>query len=300
MTPAVSVIDLGRRFGDVRAVDGVNFEVAPGEIFGLLGPNGAGKTTVIRMLCGLYVPTEGTGRVLGYDIAGDQRQIRERVGYVSQGFGLYQELTVDENLRFYADVFGARDVTHLEEVRRRLGLQEVRREMVAELPTGLRQRTALAAALVHRPHLIILDEPTSGVDPMARDDMWGLLRELAAEGVTALVTTHVMPEAERCDRLALMAGGRLVAIGTPAELIARSGLTIARIDATPWKEAFARLKARWPDAALHGTRVHIPVAREGAEETDLRLALEGLQLRSLSWEPPTMEDAFIAMVSASA
>ena len=298
MNAAVSVEHLRRRFGRVVAVDDVSFEVARGEVFGLLGPNGSGKTTLIRMLCGLYAPSGGGATVLGYDIARDRRPIRERIGYMSQGFGLYAELTVEENLRFFADLYAASDRAHLGAVRDLLGLTPVRRTLVSQLSTGLRQRTALAAVLVHRPQLVVLDEPTSGVDPAAREAMWQLVRALSREGVTAVVSTHVMAEAERCDRLGLLASGRLVAVGTPAELVARSGLTVARIDAAPWKEAFARLKARWPGAALHGTRVYIPVAAEGAEEAELRETLEGLELRSLSWHPPSMEDAFIALVAA--
>jgi ABC-2 type transport system ATP-binding protein len=280
-------------------VDGVTFNVEGGEVFGLLGPNGAGKTTVIRMLCGLIGPTGGTGTVLGFDIAHEQRPIRERIGYMSQGFGLYRELTVDENLRFFADMYGCRDTTLIDRVRRRLDLGSVRHGVVEDLPTGVRQRAALASVLVHGPQLVFLDEPTSGVDPVARNAMWRLIRQLADEGITAVVTTHVMPEAERCDRVALLAVGRVVAIGTPAEIIIRSGLTIARIDARPWKEALTRLKTRWPDAALHGTRVHVPVSGHGADEAELRQALEGVEIRSLIWESPTMEDAFITLVAAA-
>jgi ABC-2 type transport system ATP-binding protein len=297
---AVSVTGLTKTFGSRTAVDGITVDVGAGEVFGLVGPNGAGKTTFIRMLCGLFTPNGGSGTVLGYDIERDAARIRERVGYMSQGSGLYDELTVDENIRFFADVYGVRDTGYIAAVRARLGLDPVRHTMAAALPTGLRQRTSLAAALVHHPQLVVLDEPTSGVDPVARDGMWRLVRELADEGVTALVTTHVMPEAERCDRLALLAGGRLVAVGSPAEVIERSGLTIARIVASPWQDAFARLKARWPEATLHGTSVHIPVAGHGAEERDLRSALTGVEVGSLTWQRPTMEDAFIALVTAGA
>jgi ABC-2 type transport system ATP-binding protein len=295
----VSTTKLSKIFGDQIAVSDVSLEVNAGEVYGLIGPNGAGKTTFIRMLCGLFTPSAGEGTVLGLDIARDQARIRERVGYMSQGFGLYGDLSVDENLRFYADIYGVRDPAYIASVRQRLGLENAGRQVVADLPTGLRQRSALAAVLVHRPQLVVLDEPTSGVDPVARDTMWQLVRELAGEGVTALVTTHVMPEAQRCDRLALLADSRLVASGTPDELIRRSGLTIAAVDAAPWPEAFARLQGRWPDAALYGTRVHIPVAGHGAEEQAIREVLAGLEVRSLTWQPPTMEDAFIALVDAA-
>ncbi len=292
-------MELSKRFGDVTVVDDLTFDVAEGEVFGLIGPNGAGKTTLIRMLCGLFTPSGGRATVLGFDVAHDQRRIRERVGYMSQGFGLYGDLSVDENLRFYADVYGVRDSAYVDAVRARLGLVEVRHLVVDDLPTGVRQRSALAAVLVHQPQLIVLDEPTSGVDPVARDGMWRLVRELAREGVTALVTTHVMPEAAQCDRLALLAGGRLVAAGTPEDLIDRSQLTVAEISVSSWKEAFARLQMRWPSAALHGTRIHIPVADHSIDERDIRHTLEGLEVRSLIWQSPTMEDAFIALVDAN-
>jgi ABC-2 type transport system ATP-binding protein len=299
MTPAVTTEGLCKEFGDAVVVDQVSLEVQMGEVFGLVGPNGAGKTTLIRMLCGLYSPTRGSGRVLGFDISRDQRLIRAQIGYMSQGFGLYGDLSVDENLRFFADIYGVRDAAYIRSVRERLGIETQRHLVVDELPTGARQRTALAAALVHRPRLIVLDEPTSGVDPMARDGMWQLVRELVDDGVTAIVTTHIMPEAQRCDRLALLGGGRLIAMGTPEELIQRSDLIVAAIDARPWKEAFARLRARWPEAALHGTKIHIPVAAAGAEELALRATLAGLELRSLAWQAPTMEDAFIALVASA-
>lgn len=299
MSAAVTTTKLSKRFGDQLAVSDVSLEVDAGEVYGLIGPNGAGKTTFIRMLCGLFTPSSGEGTVLGFDIARERARIRERVGYMSQGFGLYGDLSVDENLRFYADVYGVRDPVYAAAVRRRLGLEEMGRLVVADLATGVRQRCALAAVLVHRPQLMVLDEPTSGVDPVARDNLWQFVRELAAEGVTALVTTHVMPEAQRCDRLALLADGRLVAAGTPDELIARSGLTIVAVDAVPWAEAFARLRARWPGAALYGTRVHVPVAGQGVEERSLREVLAGLDVRSVAWQAPTMEDAFIALVDAA-
>lgn len=299
MNAAVRTTKLSKSFGDQVAVADVSLEVGVGEVYGLIGPNGAGKTTFIRMLCGLFTPTSGEGTVLGFDIAKDQGLIRERVGYMSQGFGLYGDLSVDENLRFYADVYGVRDPRYVARVKSRLGLDGVGRHVVADLATGLRQRCALAAVLVHRPHLVVLDEPTSGVDPMARDTMWQFVRDLANDGVTALVTTHVMPEAQRCDRLALLADSRLVASGTPDELIERSGLSIIAVEAQPWDEAFERLRRRWPNAALYGTRVHIPVVEGGDDDRSIRAVLEGLDLRAVVRQPPTMEDAFIALVEAT-
>ncbi len=291
---------LSKSFAGRAAVSDVTFEVNDGEVYGLIGPNGAGKTTLIRLLCGLYRPSAGAGTVLGLDIERERSLIRARVGYMSQGNGLYGDLTVAENLRFYADVYGVREESRLREVMSWLDLGDVAHHVVVDLPTGLRQRAALAAALVHRPQMVVLDEPTSGVDPLARDTMWELVRSIAAQGVTALVTTHVMPEAQRCDRLALLAESRLIAAGTPEDLVETSGLTIARVDATPWAEAFARLRARWPDAALYGTRVHVPLPQGEAQEREVRGVLAGLEVYSLSWQPPGIEDAFIALVDRAA
>ncbi len=297
---AILTRGLSKSFAGRLAVDDVTFDVGVGEVFGLIGPNGAGKTTLIRMLCGLYRPSAGAGSVLGLDIDAERSRIRARVGYMSQGNGLYADLTVAENLRFYGDVYGVADPGRAREVARWLDLVGAMDKVVATLPTGVRQRAALAAVLVHRPDLVVLDEPTSGVDPVARDTVWDLVREVASQGVTALVTTHVMAEAQRCDRLALLAGSRLLAMGTPGDLVARSGLTIARVDASPWPEAFARLRARWPSAALYGTRVHVALASAGENESLIRQTLAGLELRSFSWREPSIEDAFIALVDANA
>ena len=218
----VSATDLTRVFGDFVAVDRVSFEVAPGEIFGFLGSNGAGKTTVIRMLCGLLRPTSGSGTVAGFDISTQAAQIKTRIGYMSQRFSLYNDLTVDENIRFWAGTYRlwgrpfeerrdwAYDVT---------GLGGRRKSIVGDLPGGFRQRLALSCALLHRPSVVFLDEPTGGVDPEARRTFWDLIDDLSAEGVTVFVTTHYMDEAERCHRVALMHAGKLLALDTIPRLI---------------------------------------------------------------------------------
>jgi len=218
MEAVIQTKDLTKRFGDFTAVDGVTFEVRPGEVLGYLGPNGSGKTTTIRMLLGLLLPSEGSAQVLGYDILRDSEAIRERVGYMSQKFALYDELTAWENLEFYAGVYGVRDRAHIEGTLERLGLDELKREWAGDLPVGWRQRLALATAIVHRPQLLFLDEPTSGVDPTARRDFWDLIYEFVSEGVTAFVTTHYMDEAEYCGRVGIMSAGRLLAMDTPSAL----------------------------------------------------------------------------------
>jgi ABC-2 type transport system ATP-binding protein len=209
---------LTRYFGDFLAVDHVTFNIGTGEVVGYLGPNGSGKTTTIRMLLGLLRPSEGTARVLGYDIVRQSEQLRARSGYMSQKFSLYHELTVGENLAFYAGVYGLRDRHRLAEVLELVELTGQERQRVSELSVGWRQRLALATAIVHQPQLLFLDEPTSGVDPAARRAFWDLIYRLVEGGVTALVTTHYMDEAEYCGRVGIMRDGRLLALDTPSAL----------------------------------------------------------------------------------
>ncbi len=210
--------DLTRRFGDFTAVDHISFSVNAGEVVGYLGPNGSGKTTTIRMLLGLLIPSEGEAQVLGYNVVDQTEQIRERVGYMSQKFALYHDLTVGENLAFYAGVYGERSRARLEEVLDLVGLRQLEKERVSNLSTGWRQRLALGTAIAHRPRLLFLDEPTSGVDPTARRAFWDLIYTLVEEGVTALVTTHYMDEAEYCGRIGIMQDGKLLAMDTPTAL----------------------------------------------------------------------------------
>lgn len=225
MTEKVILSDgLTRKFGDFTAVDHVSFEVDAGEVVGYLGPNGSGKTTTIRMLLGLLLPTEGTATVLGYDIVTQSEQIRSRVGYMSQKFALYDDLTVEENLSFYAGVYGIKDRIRVDDVIDMLGLRGLENERGSNLSTGWRQRLALGTAIVHDPKLLFLDEPTSGVDPTARRAFWDLIYDLVAEGKTAFVTTHYMDEAEYCGRVGIMREGILLAMDTPSNL---------KIDALP-------------------------------------------------------------------
>lgn len=210
--------DLTKRFGDFTAVDSVSFEVTAGEVVGYLGPNGSGKTTTIRMLLGLLLPSDGSAQVLGYNVKSNPEEIRARCGYMSQKFALYDDLTAWENLAFYAGVYGVRDRDRIEQTLTQLGLQGVLKERAGKLPVGWRQRLALATAIVHRPQLLFLDEPTSGVDPTARRDFWDLIYDFVDEGVTAFVTTHYMDEAEYCNRVGIMSEGRLLAMDSPSVL----------------------------------------------------------------------------------
>ncbi|MHB1297157.1 MAG: ABC transporter ATP-binding protein [Gemmatimonadaceae bacterium] len=226
MTPAIEVRALTRRFGDFTAVDGITFEVAPGEVFGFLGANGAGKTTAIKMLIGLLAPTSGAARVAGADVLTEAETVRRRIGYMSQRFSLYEDLTARENIRLYGGIYGLDDAT----IRSRgdalldeLQLQAHADELVAALPLGWKQKLAFSVAMLHEPAVVFLDEPTGGVDPITRRRFWELIYAAAARGTTVFVTTHYLDEAEYCDRISIMVDGRIGAMGTPGELKTQFG-----------------------------------------------------------------------------
>ncbi|WP_396213454.1 ABC transporter ATP-binding protein [Gemmatimonas sp.] len=247
-TPAVvQTHALHKQFGALVAVHALDLEIRRGEVFGLLGPNGSGKTTTIRMLCGLVVPTSGTATVAGFDITTNAEQVRRRIGYMSQRYGLYDELTVAENLRFYASVYGlvgkVRE-TRLAEHIELLGLGDRRTQRAGTLSGGWKQRLALACATAHHPDLVFLDEPTAGVDPAARRTFWQTIYDLAQSGTTVLVTTHYMDEAERCQRLAFLSRGHLIGLGTPDEVVRQFG-------ANTVEDVFVMLQQR-DEQAAHG------------------------------------------------
>ena len=224
---AIKVQNLTKRFGNVSVVDSINFDVPKGKIFGFLGPNGSGKSTTIRMLCGVLTPTEGTAKVLGFDIKKDAEKIKQNIGYMSQKFSLYEELTVDENLEFYAGIYGLSKKERLERKKGIIamaGLTGRENVMAKNLSGGWKQRLALGCALIHKPKLLILDEPTAGVDPVSRRIFWKMIYSLSRQGITVLVTTHYMDEAASCDLLAFIFNGKLMAVGTPKELIENEGV----------------------------------------------------------------------------
>ena len=241
---AVKVLDLEKRFGRFVAVDRVSFSVKTGEIFGFLGPNGAGKSTTIRMLCGIISPSAGSGRVAGYDIFTQSEEIKQAIGYMSQKFSLYLDMTPFENIRFYLGIY---DVpprfwkTRTEEILEITRLNHVRDRMTRELPPGWRQRLALGCALLHRPKLLFLDEPTSGVDPITRRHFWEFIKQLTSEGVTVFVTTHYMEEARHCDRVVMINEGKIVASGSPPEIIRE---VLPDRPEADLNEAFIKLMAR--------------------------------------------------------
>jgi ABC-2 type transport system ATP-binding protein len=304
---AITARTLTKRFGAFTAVDAVDFEVRRGEIFGFLGPNGSGKTTTIRMLLGLMKPTAGSVWVLGMRVDGDNERIRPRVGYMSQRFSLYNDLTVGQNLAFYADAYGlprSEKDARIAEAVTAAGLEGKEAARTGDLSGGWRQRLALSAAVLHRPEVLFLDEPTAGVDPLSRRAFWDLLYRLGLEGVTVFVTTHYMDEAEHCRRLAFIQRGKLIALGSPAEIKSRmmrgQVLEIAPSDAgravrvlRAAKEA-GRLAV--DEVELYGSLVHVAApgmeARREAIAAELQSA--GIEPGSMSVVDPSLEDVFIA------
>jgi ABC-2 type transport system ATP-binding protein len=302
--PTVVAHDLSRRFGPFVAVDRVSFVVNAGEIFGFLGSNGAGKTTTIRMLCGLLAPTSGTASVLGLDVASQADAIKRQIGYMSQRFSLYTDLTVGENLEFWGgayDLSGARLRRRADWAVATAGLEGRRRTLVRELPGGFRQRLALGAALLHEPPVVFLDEPTGGVDPEARRRFWDLIDELAGSGTTVFVTTHYMDEAERCHRVALMHAGRLLALDTVPRLKAAipAGCLVEVRCPRP-AQALAVLEAvpGVGEAALFGDRLHALLADPALTGTvGSRLEAAGFAPVSVQAIAPSLEDAFIDTIA---
>ena len=299
---AVLAEGLTKRFGDFTAVDGVSFEVHTGEVVGYLGPNGSGKTTTIRMLLGLLRPTAGRAEVLGLDVVRQTEAIRPLVGYMSQKFALYDELTMAENLTFYAGIYGVPNGDQhrrQREVLELVRLSGMEKERAGQVSGGWRQRLALAIALVHQPRLLFLDEPTSGVDPVARRVFWDTIDELAQAGITVFVSTHYMDEAEYCGRLGIMSGGQLLAIDTPASLKADTlpgpawNLVVDRL--IPALEAVQKIEGVF-QAGLRGDHLHAITLADRHTADSLQAALEGMGF-SAQVEPadPTLEDVFMTL-----
>jgi ABC-2 type transport system ATP-binding protein len=304
--PAVRVESLERRFGTFTAVDRISFEVAPGEIFGLLGPNGSGKSTTIRILTGLLLPTSGRGWVAGHDIWTEGTAIKRVIGYMSQRFSLYEDLTVAQNLDFYGGIYGVPRILKAERKRWALdmaGLTGREGHLTRDLAAGWRQRLALASAVLHEPRILFLDEPTSGVDPISRRAFWDLIHTMARKGITVFVTTHYMDEAEYCDRLALLHQGRIAALGTPEELRhARLDAQLLEVATDRPVEALDCLE-REPEvqeAALFGTTLHVTVADAASAASRVRALLEGAGVRVERIEriAPSLEDVFVSLIES--
>jgi ABC-2 type transport system ATP-binding protein len=302
---AISVVDLTRRFGDFVAVDHLTFAVKAGEIFGFLGSNGAGKSTTIRMLCGLLKPTSGTAMVGGVDVGRDPEGVKRRIGYMSQRFSLYEQLTVDQNIRFFGGLYGldgARFEARRAFVLDMAGLRGRERTRATDLAGGWRQRLALGCAILHEPRIVFLDEPTGGVDPLSRRQFWSLIDALSSAGVTVLVTTHYLDEAEHCHRVAIIDAGRLAALGSTGELKqVFEGRAIVEVRATRPVEAM-RLLDGMPDVektSVFGTAVHVVLrtGADGAESVGKRLSDAGVPVTSVAIVQPSLEDVFLELAS---
>jgi ABC-2 type transport system ATP-binding protein len=294
---------LSRRFGSLVAVADVSLQVTRGEIFGVLGPNGAGKSTTIRMLCGILDPSGGSGTVVGYDIATQAELIKQRIGYMTQRFSLYEDLSVIENLTFYAGIYGvprARRRARVEQVLEQSGLGARRKQLAGTLSGGWKQRVALASATIHEPPLLFLDEPTAGVDPVSRREFWERIHALASEGTTVLLTTHYMDEAERCHRLAFIFRGQLLDVGTPEQIIERRALRALELETDKPREAaqLLRQQAEVDEVAHYGHLLRLTTRGDVEPAAFARALLErhGIAVQATSASRVSVEDAFVSMV----
>jgi drug efflux transport system ATP-binding protein len=295
--------NLTKRFDGFTAVDHISFSVKAGEVVGYLGPNGSGKTTTIRMLLGLLQPSEGDATVLGFDIVRQSERVRERVGYMSQKFALYHDMTVRENLAFYAGLYGVREQTRLEDVLGLIGLSSLEAERVSNLSTGWKQHLALGIAIVHQPRLLFLDEPTSGVDPTARRAFWDLIYEVVARGVTAMVTTHYMDEAEYCGRIGIMRDGKLLAMDSPSALKQHYLPGLAwDVFAKPLLPALAILEQSSNILRAGLTSDHLraitPINMD-VETLKRSLTAANIQVERIELVEPTLEDVFLALADSN-
>ena len=301
---AVSVQKLEKRFGDFTAVNKIDFQVKKGEIFGFLGPNGAGKSTTIRMLCGIITPTSGNGTVGGFDINHQQEQIKQNIGYMSQKFSLYDDLTVEENINFYSGIYKLskkdRD-ERKEEIIKLADIGPFRKRMTKTLSGGWKQRLALGCAIIHEPKIIFLDEPTSGVDPITRNNFWAIIKSMASKGVTVFVTTHYMDEAENCDRMTLIYKGNIIAMGTPKEMktdfMKEEVLDIKISESEIWMEKIENLDSV-KETALFGNSIHavVPDAAKAIPEIKKLISDEGVKEFSVTRIEPTLEDVFVSSI----
>jgi len=302
---AVSAVDLTRVFGKFVAVDHIGFHVYKGEIFGFLGPNGAGKTTTIKILCGLLTPSSGKATVAGLDVSTQCEEIKKNIGYMSQKFSLYEDLTVEENLNFFGGIYGLRSQKKSERdawVLEMAGLTDKRQSMTRDLPLGWKQRLALGCAVLHEPPVIFLDEPTSGVDPLSRRSFWDLINSLASQGITVFVTTHYMEEAEYCNRLALMSRGAIIALGTPGELKTKSMKeSVLNMECNDLMRA-AELVENEPlftETAIFGNRLHLVTSEPEAATFRARDLMEeaGIAISRIEVITPSLEDVFVTLTA---
>ena len=302
---AVAVEGLRRTFGDFVAVDNISLSVGKGEVFGFLGPNGAGKSTTIKMLCGLLLPSAGRGTVGGFDIIRESEEIKKKIGYMSQKFSLYEDLSVEQNIDFFSGIYGvaaSRKRERKEWVLEMAGLRDRRGALTRTLPGGYRQRLALGCAILHEPPIIFLDEPTSGVDPISRRNFWDLIYAMSQAAVTVFVTTHYMDEAEYCDRLALIYRGRIIAEGSSDEMKSRyMKRQVLEIDVDRTVDALDIISRTGIDTAIFGSVLHAIVADAGVAVPHLKKLLkdEGIAVKKVEAILPSLEDVFVTLIEAS-
>jgi ABC-2 type transport system ATP-binding protein len=303
--PAVLVEGLTRRFGDFIAVDNISLNIRKGEVFGFLGPNGAGKSTTIKMLCGLLLPSEGSGSVGGFDIMRQSEEIKKNIGYMSQRFSLYEDLTVEENIDFFSGIYSvpaSKVRERMEWVISMAGLGDMRRAVTGTLPGGFKQRLALGCAIIHEPPMLFLDEPTSGVDPISRRNFWGLIYDISRSGTTVFVTTHYMDEADYCDRLALIYRGKIIAEGSPGELKQKHmKRSVLEIEVEKPVEAVEKLYAAGIEAAIFGSLIHATVESSEKAAGDIRGLLEqaGMTVKKVERIEPSLEDVFVTLIETA-
>ncbi len=302
---AVKVDALTRTFGGFTAVDNVSLKVGKGEIFGFLGPNGAGKSTTIRMLCGLLMPTRGTGTVGGYDIVAQSEKIKQTIGYMSQKFSLYDDLTVTENINFFSGIYSVpeeKKIARRQWVLDMADLTDREHTLTRTLPGGYKQRLALGCAILHEPRILFLDEPTSGVDPVSRRNFWALIYELSTAGTTVFVTTHYMDEADYCDRLALIYRGKIIAEGSPNELrLKHMSKDVLEIEVDKPVEALDALNKQGKESAIFGSALHAVVDRADTAAPEFRRILEqaGISVRAIDKIAPSLEDVFVTLIETA-
>lgn len=299
----IELLDLSKSFGPIQAVDRLRFEVRRGEIFGLVGPDGAGKTTTLRMLAGILDPDDGTARIAGFDIVEDADALKSRISYMPQRFGLYEDLSVDENMDFYADLFGVRRKERRERTDRLLafsGLAPFRTRLAGKLSGGMKQKLGLACALIHTPEVLLLDEPTNGVDPVSRRDFWRILYSLLESGVTILITTAYLDEAERANRVGLMHQGRLLVCDRPAAIKSRLKATVVEVTCSDPRRAHTLLTDTYgpTGAVLVGGRLHVVVDDPARHMPIIRQQLEssGITIEAERAVAPTLEDVFVSVI----
>lgn len=303
MDYVIKTENLTKQFGDLVAVDQVNLEVKKGEIFGFLGPNGSGKSTTIRMLCGILDPTAGSASILGFDVSREPEKIKERIGYMSQRFSLYDDLTVFENLEFYGGIYQVPSDRMRERINFALDMADLigrERELAANLSVGWKQRLALGCAIIHEPELVFLDEPTGGVDPLSRRHFWDLIYDMSEEGKTLFVTTHYMDEAEHCHRLAFIFEGKIIATGTPEEIKEHMIGQVFLVECNECERGLAALSQAKAlnEVILHGTALHVIGKNEKVVKEAVKKALSAEEVAVLNISPmePSLEDVFVSLI----